>query len=56
MFSRSAVHPGDHLRRLADSVDTDPRLAVSTAKCMLTARRQSYASGAKVPALVDAAQ
>lgn len=54
----------DHLHRLADSVDTDPRLAVSTAKaliestakCVLTARGQSYTRGAKVPALVNAAQ
>ncbi|MFJ2620173.1 abortive infection family protein [Glutamicibacter sp. NPDC087344] len=54
----------DHLRRLGDSVDSDPRLAVSTAKaliestakCVLTAREQSYSPGAKVPALVHAAQ
>lgn len=54
----------DHLRRLGDSVDTDPRLAVSTAKaliestakCVLTARGQTYTRGAKVPALVNAAQ
>lgn len=54
----------DHLRRLADSADTDPRLAVSTAKdliestakCVLTARGQSYTRAAKVPALVNAAQ
>ncbi|MGB7448642.1 MAG: abortive infection family protein [Ornithinimicrobium sp.] len=54
----------DHLRRLGDSVDTDPRLAVSTAKaliestakCVLTARGQSYTKAAKVPALVNAAQ
>ncbi|WP_232820421.1 abortive infection family protein [Brachybacterium sp. YJGR34] len=54
----------DHLHRLADSVDTDPRLAVSTAKaliestakCVLTARGQTYAPKAKVPALVNAAQ
>ncbi|MCW4464755.1 abortive infection family protein [Glutamicibacter sp. MNS18] len=54
----------DHLRRLGDSVDTDPRLAVSTAKaliestakCVLTARGQTYSRGAKVPALVNAAQ
>lgn len=54
----------DHLRRLGDSVDTDPRLAVSTAKaliestskCVLTARGKSYARAAKVPALVNAAQ
>lgn len=54
----------DHLRRLGDSVDTDPRLAVSTAKaliestakCVLTARGKSYTRAAKVPALVNAAQ
>lgn len=54
----------DHLRRLSDSVDTDPRLAVSTAKaliestakCVLTARGKSYTKAAKVPALVTAAQ
>lgn len=54
----------DHLRRLGESVDTDPRLAVSTAKaliestakCVLTARGQSYTRAAKVPALVNAAQ
>ncbi|MGR6092279.1 abortive infection family protein [Brevibacterium sp. CSND-B09] len=54
----------DHLRRLGDSVDTDPRLAVSTAKaliestakCVLTTRGQSYTRAAKVPALVNAAQ
>ncbi|MCG7308499.1 abortive infection family protein [Brachybacterium sp. ACRRE] len=54
----------DHLRRLGDSVDTDPRLAVSTAKaliestakCVLTARGQTYTRAAKVPALVNAAQ
>lgn len=54
----------DHLHRLGDSVDTDPRLAVSTAKaliestakCVLTARGQSYTRAAKVPALVNAAQ
>ncbi|WP_188835784.1 hypothetical protein [Flexivirga endophytica] len=57
-----AIH--DHLRRLSDSVDTDPRLAVSTAKaliestakCVLTARGQTYTRAAKVPALVSAAQ
>lgn len=54
----------DHLHRLADSVDADPRLAVSTAKaliestakCVLTARERSYTRSAKVPALVNAAQ
>jgi hypothetical protein len=57
-----AIH--DHLRRVSDSVDTDPRLAVSaakaliesTAKCVLTARGQTYTRAAKVPALVSAAQ
>lgn len=54
----------DHLHRLGDSVDTDPRLAVSTAKaliestakCVLTAREQTYSRTAKVPALVNSAQ
>lgn len=54
----------DHLRRLGDSVDTNPRLAVSTAKaliestakCVLTACGKNYARAAKVPALVNAAQ
>ncbi|CCI51907.1 MAG: abortive infection family protein [Tetrasphaera jenkinsii] len=54
----------DHLHRLGDSVDTDPRLAVSTAKaliestakCVLTARGQTYTRAAKVPGLVNAAQ
>lgn len=54
----------DHLHRLADSVDADPRLAVSTvkaliestAKCALTARGKSYTRAAKVPALGNAAQ
>lgn len=54
----------DHLHRLRDSVDTDPRLAVSTAKaliestakCVLTARGKNYSRAAKVPALVNAAQ
>ncbi|QNF95569.1 hypothetical protein [Janibacter sp. YB324] len=54
----------DHLRRLGDSVDSDPRLAISTAKaliestakCVLTARNQTYTRAAKVPALVNAAQ
>ncbi|WP_165168313.1 abortive infection family protein [Rothia uropygialis] len=54
----------DHLHRLADSVDPDPRLAVSTAKaliestakCVLTARELTYTRAAKVPALVNAAQ
>lgn len=54
----------DHLRRLGDSVDSDPRLAVSTAKaliestakCVLTARGQEYSRAANVPKLVNAAQ
>lgn len=57
-----AIH--DHLNRLGDSVDMDPRLAVSTAKaliesapkCLLTARGRSYSPGVKVPALVNAAE
>lgn len=58
----TAIH--DHLARLGDSVDTDPRVAVSTAKALiestaklvLTARGKSYTKAAKVPALVNAAQ
>lgn len=54
----------DHLRRLSDNVDSDPRLAVSTAKaliestakCVLTARGQTYPSAAKLPKLVHDAQ
>lgn len=54
----------DHLHRLGNSVDDDPRLAISTAKaliestakCVLTARNQTYTRAAKVPALVNAAQ
>lgn len=54
----------DHLHRLADSLDTDPRLAVSTAKaliestakCVLTVTGKGYTRAAKVPALVNAAQ
>ncbi len=54
----------DHLARLGDTVETDPRLAVSTAKAMiestaksvLTARGISYSKSAKVPALVRQAQ
>lgn len=54
----------DHLRRLGDSVDSDPRLAISTAKaliestakCVLTARGQEYSRAASVPKLVNAAQ
>jgi len=54
----------DHLVRLGDTVDTDPRLAVSTAKALiestaklvLTQRGKSYSKTAKVPALVAAAQ
>lgn len=51
------------LHRLGDSAHTDPRLAVSTAKaliestakCVRTARGQSYIRAAKVPGLVNAA-
>ncbi|MHB1473557.1 MAG: abortive infection family protein [Dermatophilaceae bacterium] len=58
----TAIH--DHLARLGDTVDTDPRAAVSaakaliesTAKLVLTARGQSYTKAARVPALVNAAQ
>ena len=54
----------DHLARLGDAVDTDPRLAVSTAKALiestaklvLTKRGKTYSKAAKVPALVTAAQ
>lgn len=54
----------DHLNRLADTVDTDPRLAVSTAKaliestakCVLSTRGIEYSATAKVPALVNQAQ
>lgn len=54
----------DHLARLGDSVDTDPRLAVSTAKALiestaklvLTARGIEYTRSAKVPALVQRSQ
>lgn len=57
-----AIH--DHLGRLADTVDTDPRLAVSTAKALiestaklvLAERGESYSKSANVPALVTAAQ
>lgn len=58
----SAIH--DHLGRLGDTVETDPRLAVSTAKALiestsklvLAERGQTYSKSAKVPALVTAAQ
>jgi hypothetical protein len=54
----------DHLARLGDAVDGDPRLAVSTAKALiestaklvLTTRGKTYSKVAKVPALVTAAQ
>lgn len=54
----------DHLNRLAESVDTDPRLAVSTAKaliestakCVLSKRSIEYSRTAKIPALVNDAQ
>lgn len=58
----SAIH--DHLNRLGDTVDTDPRLAVSTAKaliestakCVLSARGVAYTKKDDVPALVSRAQ
>lgn len=58
----SAIH--DHLARLGDTVDTDPRLAVSTAKaliestakCVISMREKTYSKAAKVPALVTTAQ
>ena len=54
----------DHLARLSDTVDKDPRLAVSTAKALiestakivLSERGESYSKSAKLPALVSAAQ
>lgn len=54
----------DHLARLGDTVETDPRLAVSTAKALiestaksvLTARGIAYTKSDKVPALVNRAQ
>jgi hypothetical protein len=54
----------DHLARLGDTVQTDPRLAVSTAKALiestaksvLTARGLPYTKSDKVPALVNRAQ
>ncbi len=54
----------DHLARLGDTVETDPRLAVSTAKALiestaksvLTARDIAYTRSDKVPALVTRAQ
>lgn len=54
----------DHLARLGDTVETDPRLAVSTAKALiestaksvLTARGVAYTKSDKVPALVTRAQ
>lgn len=70
-FTREALaalsNPGvihDHLARLGESVDNDPRVAVSTAKALiestaklvLTERGQAYSKGATVPALVNAAQ
>ena len=50
----------DHLARLADTVDSDPRLAVSTAKALiestaklvLAERKITYPAAAKVPKLV----
>lgn len=54
----------DHLARLAGTVDSDPRLAVSTAKaliestakCVLAARSITYSNTSKLPALVNQAQ
>lgn len=54
----------DHLNRLGDTVDSDPRLAVSTAKaliestakCVLSARDVPYTRSDSVPALVTRAQ
>lgn len=54
----------DHLARLGDAVDTDPRFAVSTAKALIEStaklvlkeRRKVYSKSARVPALVTAAQ
>lgn len=54
----------DHLTRLGDTVETDPRLAVSTAKALiestaksvLTARGVAYTKSDRVPALVNRAQ
>ena len=54
----------DHLNRLGDTVDSDPRLAVSTAKaliestakCVLSARKVPYTRSDSVPALVTRAQ
>lgn len=54
----------DHLTRLGDTVETDPRLAVSTAKALiestaksvLTSRDVLYTKSDKVPALVNRAQ
>lgn len=70
-FSRSAllalsdpavIH--DHLARLGDTVESDPRLAVSTAKvliestakCVLTAREVAYTKSDDVPQLVARSQ
>jgi hypothetical protein len=54
----------DCLRRMADAIDTDPRLAVSaaralvesTAKFVLSERQIAYTPSAKLPALVANAQ
>lgn len=54
----------DHLNRLGGTVDSDPRLAVSTAKaliestakCVLSAREVPYTRSDSVPALVTRAQ
>lgn len=54
----------DHLARLSDTVESDPRLAVSTAKaliestakCVLSARSVKYTKADKTPRLVNRAQ
>ena len=54
----------DHLARLGDTVESDPRLAVttakalieSTAKCVLSARDIAYTKADELPALVNRAQ
>lgn len=62
LSSHSAVQ--DHLERLSGTAESDPRLAVSTAKALiestakivLSARGLSYTTADKVPALVGRAQ
>lgn len=39
----------DHLNRLGDTVNSDPRLAVSTAKCVLAARKVPYTRSDSCP-------